>query len=411
MKILEILLEAAKLDFDDLSSLKKVVTSKIKELPEDDATARALKEIQDLLAHIHSGGKAGIINDKLKQIPDPTVASAHKEISRYLMSIDMTPENRDDLFSLWKSDKLINKAKLLTPGKHSFDEIVKNYDSNPAIEEFVNDMMRIAALGQGKGEFGLSVLSKDINKPQKGDLEINGRKIEVKTTDGGAGRFTDQEVRPAEGFEAAARELNAFILKEKFFQSLPKSGLSLGNALVVYDHLGDDRDKSKQGKYLTLLTRVISLIFGGSKANRSDINAIIKGVKNNNLGEAMQAYSKASFNYYMGMKDDEGVLYIDLTTTPISTIFFRDADDLANSGVRFHAGTVYLTSINDPRLPYPQMQIVVTKSGSAGSNVKGSAEPDIKKGTVSKTASYSKGPTRTMLSPKEAPKAKTRAKR
>ena len=53
MKILEILLEAAKLDFDDLSSLKKVVTSKIKELPEDDATARALKEIQDLLAHIH----------------------------------------------------------------------------------------------------------------------------------------------------------------------------------------------------------------------------------------------------------------------------------------------------------------------------------------------------------------------
>ena len=154
MKILEVLLEAAKLDFDDLSSLKDVVTSKIKDLPEDDATARALKEIQDLLNHIHSGGKSGIINDKLQQIPDPTVASAQKMLARYLLSIEMTPEQRDELFKLWKNDKLINKSKLLTPGKHNLNDIVTGYDKNPAIEEFVNDMMKVAALGQGKGEFG-----------------------------------------------------------------------------------------------------------------------------------------------------------------------------------------------------------------------------------------------------------------
>lgn len=408
MKILEVLLEATKLNFDDLTSLKNVVTNKIKDLPEDDATARALKEIQDLLNHIHSGGKSGIINDKLQQIPDPTVASAQKMLARYLLSIDMTPEQRDEMFRLWKTDKLINKTKLLTPGKHSLNDIVTSYDKNPAISEFVNDMMKVAALGQGKGEFGLSILSKDINKPQKGDLEINGRKIEVKTTDGGAGRFTDQEVRPAEGFEAAARDLNAFVSNNKKLGiQLPKSGLSLGQTIKIYDAL----EGPEKQKFLDKVSRVVSLIFGGKSSARSDVNEVVKGIKNGNLGEAMQAYSKGSFNYYMGMKEDEGVLYIDLTTTPISLIYFRDSDDLANSGVRFHAGTVYLTSINDPRLPYPQMQVVVTKVGSAGSNVKSSSEPVGKKNMTPASSNFAKGPTRTMLSPRAKAPEKSRSKR
>ena len=117
MKILEILLEAAKLDFDDLSSLKKVVTSKIKELPEDEATVKALKEIEDLLKHVHAGGKMGIINGELKKIDDPTVTAAQKLLARYIMSLDMTPDQRDELFTLWREDKLVNRKKLLSSGK------------------------------------------------------------------------------------------------------------------------------------------------------------------------------------------------------------------------------------------------------------------------------------------------------
>jgi hypothetical protein len=180
----------------ELEAFKKTIASRIKELPADDATVKALKEIEDLLKHVHAGGKMGIINGELQQINDPTVTAAQKLLARYILSLDMTPEQRDELFTLWRNDKLVNRKKLLTPGKHTFDELVTSYTTNPIIKELVDELMHMATLGQGKGEFGLSVLSKNINKPEgKGDLLIDGKKIEAKTTDGGAGRFTDQEVR------------------------------------------------------------------------------------------------------------------------------------------------------------------------------------------------------------------------
>jgi len=350
------------LGHDELASMKAVIAGKIKELPEDEATVKALKEIEDLLKHVHAGGKMGIINGELKKIDDPTVTAAQKLLARYIMSLDMTPDQRDELFTLWRTDKLVNRKKLLSSGKKTFSEIINKYDSNPVIKELVDELMRMATLGQGKGEFGLSVLSKNINKPpEKGDLLIDGRKIEAKTTDGGAGRFTDQEVRPGEGFEVAARTLNAFVQEQGF--SVPKSGLSLVNATEIPAQL----DKKQQTQYFKLVEKVIKIIFD----NKQPTEGIMSAIKDGDAGAALQEYAKANFNYYMSMKDDEGVLYINLTKDPITTVFFKNADELTASSLRLHAGTVYLTSIADVRLPFPQMEIVDT---TFGANARAKAE-------------------------------------
>ena len=193
-----------KVNTAELERIKQVIAAKIKQLPDDDVTKKALAEIEDLLRNVNAGGKAGIINGKLQSIDDPTVRAAQKELARYILSIDMTPAQRDELFDLWKADRLVDHNALLKKGQKTIADVIPKYNSNPAIKEFVDDIMSIAALGQGKGEFGLSVLSRQINKPEKGDLIIKGIPIEVKTTDGGAGRFTDQEVRPGVGFEMAA---------------------------------------------------------------------------------------------------------------------------------------------------------------------------------------------------------------
>jgi hypothetical protein len=339
----------------ELEAFKQSIASKIKELPPDDATVKALREIEDLLKNVHAGGKVGIINGQLQQLNDPTVTAAQKELARYILSLDFSPEERTELFTLWGADKIVNRKKLLSPGKHNFSEIINGYDK-PKIREFVDDMMRIAALGQGKGEFGLSVLSKNINKPSgKGDLLIDGKKIEAKTTDGGAGRFTDQEVRPGEGFEAAARKLNQYV--QQLGYNMPKSGLSMANTVKV----GQEMEKKFQANYFKLVEIVITLIFN----SKQNVASIMQAVKSGNTNAALQEYAKANFNYYMSMKDDEGVLYINLAKDPITTVFFRNADELAKSGLRLHAGTIYITSISDVRLPYPQMEIVDT-SGGAG---------------------------------------------
>lgn len=353
------LFETALPTVDELEAMKSVIAGKIKDLPDDDVTARALREIEELLTHVNAGGRVGMINGELARINDPTVTAAQKMLARYIVSMDVTPAQRDELFTLWREDKLVDRTKLLSKGSNNFASIIANYSTNPAISELVNDVMRIQALGQGKGEFGLSVLSKNINKPDKGDLLIDGRKIEAKTTDGGAGRFTDQEVRPSEGFDRAARDLNAYVANNPEIDTvLPKSGLSLTTACDIATQLTDNTE------FVAMCKQVIAMIFGGTSSDKTSIDAITDAIKSGNAGAAMQEYAKASFNYYMSKKDDEGVLYINLTTEPINTVYFRDAKELADSTLRLHAGTAYITSIADVRLPYPQMEIIPTTFGA-----------------------------------------------
>ena len=386
MLLRHILTEAPKIAVDELAAMKAVIAGKIKSLPDDDATAKALREIEDLLKNVNAGGKMGIINGELQSINDESVNAAQKLLARYILSVDMTPDQRDDLFNLWRKDKLVKKNVLLSKGKKTFADIITNYNKNPAIKEISNDLMRIAALGQGKGEFGLSVMSKSISKPEKGDLLIDGRKIEAKTTDGGAGRFTDQEVRPGKGFEAAANALNDFVTARG--QALPGSGVSLSLAVDFAQQL-EGKDKTQ---YLKLVETAIKLIFGGS-----DVSGVMSAIKAGDQNQAKAEYAKASFNYYMSKKDDEGVLYMNLNTDPITTVFFKDAEELASSALRLQMKGAYITATSDVRLPYPQMDIVDTSFGAnaaaaaqkkadkaAKATAKASASP---KGKVAKTSS------------------------
>lgn len=352
MLLRSIITEAPTLD--DLNAMKSIIAGKIKGLPDDNETVKALREIEDLLKHVNAGGKMGIINGKLQSIKDPSVDKAQKTIARYILGLDMTPDQRDHLFDLWRNDNLVKRDVLLTKGMHNFADIITDYQE-PYIKELVNDLMREAALGQGKGEFGLSVLSKNINKQEgKGDLNINGRAIEVKTTDGGAGRFTDQEVRPGAGFEAQATELNKWLAAGGY--KLPGSGLSLTSAVDIYN----DLDPASKKTFIKMVSNVLKLIFN-SKIN---VSPIVQAIQSGESGLALQEYAKASFNFYIDQKDDDGVLYMNLGTEPITAVYFETADDLTAAKMRLHAGTAYLTSIKDVRLPYPQMDIVPTTFGA-----------------------------------------------
>lgn len=350
----------------ELEAFKSVIASKIKQLPDDDTTAKTLREIEDLLKHVHAGGKMGIINGELQKVDDPTVLAAQKELAKFIYSLEMDPHDRDEMFQLWREDKLVDRKKLLSKGKFTFNEIIRKYDSNAGIRNFVNEIMRIQALGQGKGEFGLSVLSKNINKPSgKGDLIIDGRKIEVKTFDKAAARFTDQEVIPAAGYAKQAEEVNAFV-RQHDRGLVPKSGLNLVSAI----EFGQRLSGADSAKYYKMINALVKLIFGGPNANAKDVSALTDAIRQGDTNGAKQAYARASFNYYMSMKDDEGVLSLDISKEPIETIFYRDADELAALKQRFEAETVYLTSPTF-REVYPKISIVPT---SFGANAKAKAE-------------------------------------
>ena len=344
---------------DPLYPLKLAIANKIKIMPPDEKTKKALQEIEDLLSHVEAGGKKGHISTELKSIDDRDVSRAESLLAKYVHSLEMTSEQRADLFSRWKNDELVNHDVLLSPGKHTMAEIVNGYADagNPAIKELTDDLSQVATLGQGKGEFLLSVLSKSITKRHKGDLEIAGQNIEVKTQDVGGGRFYDQEVRPAQGFAASVQSFRK-IWAEDIKYAFPKvasTGLKLIDLIDLSEHI----DIKKKRAYWNSVSQVLSNIFPGM-----DTSSILSAMQVGNIGAALQAYAITNLDFYRSIKtEDAGILFIDLSKPLAEFVFFRDAAELASGGLRLHAQTVYPVTA-DPRNAYPQMRIITTKGGA-----------------------------------------------
>ena len=341
-----------------IGQLKAVISTKIKELPADDATIRALQEIEELLSSVAAGGRLGIINNKLGEIEDAVVRKAQKMLARYILSIPMTMQQRDELFNLWKADKLVNRKKLLSPGKKTITDVINGYDSNAAIKELTDDLSQVAALGQGKGEFLLNVFSKNIMKLQKGDLQIDGKTIELKTYDVGGGRFYDQDVRPSAQFGANVENFLQTWANyiQQALPNIAKTGLKLSDVMYIRDML-NPKDVTNYDKSFK---QVLDSIFPGV-----DTKEIMNAVKAGGIGPAKAAYAKANLNYYLGIKKDDGILYIDLRADPTTLIYFKDYNELTAGGMRLHADTVYPVT-TDPRNAYPQMSINTSKAVTGG---------------------------------------------
>ena len=383
MKVLDLLLEKLATPGDpELDKLRQIIGAKIKTLPETDETYKTLREIEDLLQHVHSGGRLGLIKNLMSEIPDDSVKQAHRELARYIASLDMTPEQRNDLFSRWKSDSLVNTKTLLSPGKHTFEEIINGYNENPAIKELTNDLMRVEAYGHGKGEFVLNVFSKSIGKPEtnKGDLVINGKSIEVKTTDAGGARFGDQEVKPGEDFFDAVSNFRNTILRPMGYTSAAKSGINVRTIQELYQKHPDKK------AFATAITPVVKGLF--PKANVSDC---LTGLFSGDYNAARQAFAIASLTNYLNWKKDYGVLYIDISKDPYTFIFFRTNEELNQAGFRLDISTQYLVTTDTQRVA---AQFTIIPSGRIATqqlaNIVPNKQSDSTQGLNRKIANWAK---------------------
>jgi hypothetical protein len=340
MRSYELLIEMPVDNPAQLSNLQQIIGKKIKALPQTAEAFKTLKEIEDLLQNVNAGGRIGLINSVLSEIPDETVKAAQRELARYIAGIDMTPADRADLFKKWKADELINHKLLLTSGKHTFSEIVNGYNTNPAIKELTDDLTRVEGYGHGKGEFVLNVFSKRIGKGEnnKGDLVIDGKSIEVKTTDAGGARFGDQEVKPGSDYFSAVANFDNTIIKP-LGQKFAKSGINVGTIQQLY------QTSTKKKLFAKLITPVVKGLFPAI-----DTSAALAALLSNDYSQAKQEFAKASLNNYLKQKKDYGVLYIDISKDPFIFIFFKNNDELNDAGFRLDISTQYLVTYDTQRV-------------------------------------------------------------
>ena len=348
--------EEAEAESPEIENLKVQLSAKIKELPTDPATMKLLQEIEDMLGTIGAGSRSQAIGNALQLIQDPDVNKAQKLLAKYFMSLDASPKDRQAMLQLWKSDKLINVDMIMQPGKHTIAQLVNDYENNPAVKEMTDDLSQIAALGQGKGEFLLSVFSKRITKAAKGDLAIQGvGTLEVKTTDVGAGRFMDQQVRPTSKYQGTVNDFKELFKEEIAAQKiLTTTGISITGLIQLAGSL----DPARKNDFKAALTNVVANIF----PEAADlVGPIVDSITAGNASQAKQRYAVANLNNYMAQKtDDVGILVINLRKDPYTLVFFTDNASLNAGGMRLHSSTAYPVT-DEARNAYPQTDIVDTK--------------------------------------------------
>jgi hypothetical protein len=417
---------------DPLYSLKLKIAHKIKDLDPSEQSQHVLDEIDEILATIDLGGrkKATLAVFDEADIKgeltwsDADVQSAKKLLAKYIVSLDAPVTYKKSMLDQWKNGGLIDVNLLFSTEltkQHTISEVVKGYDTNPAIRELTDDLLQVASLGKGKGEFMLKVLSPSITNPKggKGDIEVTGLgTVEVKTTDGGAGRFTDRQVKPGPGYQSAVnnffKTFNPFLeepdaavqpvaqptpvapdvanpdrlktlagintpaapvaptpvvppvseaKKKKPDETKPKkmsssSGINIDQLIALYKKLPEDM----RDKFVTSLTAVLDQVF--LKVPQYS-GAIVQEITSGTSGKAKQLYGVGILNNYMSVKTDKGILYINLPSNPPTFTFFTDNASLNDAGMRLNIETVYPVT-NDIQLAYPKTKIVVTAQKQPG---------------------------------------------
>ena len=346
--------EGQGVDRKNLLGLRQDILSKLEALPQTKDSRRTLEKIRELLQATDATDNLKAYAERITDLgaQDTDVAGAVEQLTKLIGAVVQMTSVKDKnlFFKLWESDRLVKVDKLMKGGEvMNLSGLFSYYGRSKAVTYVVNSLSKDAGYGLGKGEFLLAVLSRRIQKaPGKGDLLIDGKSIEVKATDGGSPRFADQEVRVAQGYEQTRDQLFD-LYKEEIAQTggAGKTGLNLEKWIAVGQQTTVDKPTfAKNTK--ALLNKIFPEI-----DNTALSNAIAAG----QLGKAKSLYANSSFTRYMNIKQDEAVLYINLSKKDPTYVMFRTVEDLANMGLYLHAETIYILGMSGNRDVYPQMSV------------------------------------------------------
>ena len=346
-----------------LNENKDDLIAKIENMPDDETTRKLVNYVEQLIADLGVGGRIQSLSKSLEDIPDEDVKKSIRQIAKIVASVDMTPEQRAKLFVDWKADTLVNVDALLSPTTVTMNDIYTGY-SEPHIKELVDDLQEVVQYGIGPGEFALAVLSQRISgmgasageDGGKGDLVVDGKPVELKTTRKNAARFNDRQVTTSNEYKSLVTEFFARY-KDKIAELESNgtkvkvgSGMQQAHVAAFLKAVPEAQDE---------IGNIISNIFTNLPPIGGKIASLLKS---QDINGAMQLIAQANVSNYLVKKRQSGnlagILFIDLKKQTFN--FIEDVKDLQGSGLRLHAKTNYLVTTNEN--PFANTSIVPGKS-------------------------------------------------
>jgi hypothetical protein len=323
-KFIDLILEAE-------SNLKQQVVSLVQQTDDTEI-------LKKVLLALKSTDLDGKLKSVLKQ--DVDANKMIDKLANLIVQVDGTVEEKEQ-FANDYSKGFIDVSALLSGSQHSFNDIVSNPFANRVFRVLATEL---SAHGVGPGELALAILSPKIKHSGRasggGDLNINGKAVEVKTTVSKGGRWSD----------ARKANLDMNSIKNELAKILEPAGLQVPARLGISYWVNTVRPLLTDNEQLNRMAEIMAK----GLFSHVDNNKYKEALKTGDAADIADAVLSVGYDNYKKYAGFDGMLLVDVRGAGLVQ-YFESYDDMRGS---IKASTIYLMAPESEAMP----QVVLTAS-------------------------------------------------
>ena len=298
--------------------------------------------------------KSTDLGAKLKQVLKQDV-DANKmvdKLANLIVHVDGTVEEKEKFADEYPNG-FVDTTKLLNGKRNSFTDIIE--------AGFPDRVFRLLAIeltaqGVGPGEIALAILSPKIKHSGRasggGDLNIDGKAVEVKTTVSKGGRWSD----------ARKANLNMRAIRDAIAEIVVANGIEMPARVGITFWVNTVRPLIQDDS--TALDKVTTIMADGlfSHVNNSEYK---EALQTGDAGAIKEAVLSTGYDNYKKYAGFDGMLLLDVRGGG-SAQYFETYDDMRG---QINASTIYLMAPESEAMP----QIVLSTSSNGAEQFTGTA--------------------------------------
>jgi hypothetical protein len=303
--------------------------------------------------------KSTDLGEKLKQVlkQDADASKMIDKLANLIVHVDGTVDEKTK-FADDYSTGFVDTAKLLNGKRNSFSDIIE-----PGFPDRVFRLLAIelTAQGVGPGEIALAILSPKIKHSGRasggGDLNIDGKAVEVKTTVSKGGRWSD----------ARKANLNMRAIRDAITEIVTANGIEMPARVGITFWINTVRPLIQDDS--ATLDKVTNIMADGlfSHVDNSAYKEALQTGDANAIKEAVLSTGYDNYKKYAGF---EGMLLIDVRGAGAAQ-YFESYDDMRG---QINSSTIYLMAPESEAMP----QVVLSTLATGGEPVTGVASKSSK---------------------------------
>lgn len=309
--------------------------------------------LHKVLLALKSTGLGDSLKKVLKQ--DADASKMIEKLANLIVHVEGTVEEKEK-FADDYSTGFVDTAKLLNGNQNSFADIIA--DGFPE-RVFRLLAIELTAQGVGPGEIALAILSPKIKHSGRssggGDLNIDGKAVEVKTTVSKGGRWSD----------ARKANLNMRAIKDAIAEITTANGIEMPARVGIPFWVNTVRPLIQADA--TAFDKVTKIMADGLFSH-VDNSAYKEALQTGDINTIKDAVLSTGYDNYKKYAGFDGMLLIDVRGNGIAQ-YFETYDDMRGYT---NASTIYLMAPESEAMP----QVVLT-TAAAGPTTAPSSTPSI----------------------------------